>query len=283
MVHSGVVVGASRFGGLGLMARRNIEEGDVILVESPFLTVEGVEWEDQERALSATSASSAAIRGEVAKLDREAAAAFWSFGQAPAFGDEPTAQGIFWTNCIGVRPAAAMPVLERVPPAACDTNDHPFRGWQTWTPPEVALACFGSRAVSTTHVCQTFAGLTMRKSDTSTREQSWTFEREKSYLSLTCGRNPMVTMMRQPTRTRLCASICSSFMDSNVNAANVIKCGPHTSSDLRRPQKHQYSKAEQHDPTRQTRRRLLRVLEKAVKSNVVAVRGRNRSDRFRRA
>jgi hypothetical protein len=36
-----VEVGESRFGGKGLMSRRDFEAGDVVLVESPFLTVCG--------------------------------------------------------------------------------------------------------------------------------------------------------------------------------------------------------------------------------------------------
>jgi hypothetical protein len=34
-----VEVAPSKYGGLGLMSRRNFEAGDVVLVETPFLTV----------------------------------------------------------------------------------------------------------------------------------------------------------------------------------------------------------------------------------------------------
>ena len=35
--------------------------------------------------------------------------AFWTFGQAPVYGEKPTAQGIFWTNCIGELQMRAAP------------------------------------------------------------------------------------------------------------------------------------------------------------------------------
>ena len=41
----------SKFGGLGLMSRRNFQAGDVILVETPFLSVRGKKKIGGERAL----------------------------------------------------------------------------------------------------------------------------------------------------------------------------------------------------------------------------------------
>ena len=61
----------SEFGGLGLISRRDFESGDVVLVETPFLSVPDVDWEDLASALSDSSSSSSLIRAAVAKLDEE--------------------------------------------------------------------------------------------------------------------------------------------------------------------------------------------------------------------
>ena len=67
------------------------------------------------------------------------------------------------------------------------------------------------------------------------------------------------------------------FMDSNT--ANVIKCGPHTSSDLRRPQKHPNTAR----PMKQIDTAPLLRVRKGCEKQRSSRQSRNRSDRFRRA
>ena len=59
-------------------------------------------WHDTPGTLSSESLATREIRKQVALLSDGHRQAFWTFGQAPIYGQTPTEQGIFWTNCIDV-------------------------------------------------------------------------------------------------------------------------------------------------------------------------------------
>ena len=112
----------SSVGGLGLFTKRNLEPGDIVIVERPLVLVAGLEWEDMDAVLSDESPSSRQIqaglthtrtspcfcahrsskvvhfyliRGKLAaveKLAAKEAEIFWSFTQAPGYGIRRTAQ-----------------------------------------------------------------------------------------------------------------------------------------------------------------------------------------------
>ena len=76
--------------------------------------------------------------------------AFWTFGAAPVYGETPTAQGIFWTNCIGEhRCAAGAGLLLKLAGELCEARSlgsltPPFSVSgipQTWTQTKQARAC----------------------------------------------------------------------------------------------------------------------------------------------